>query len=89
MLELYQKPTFKKQLKKYKHNKSVMQELDKIVKMLLLEQKIPEKYRNHKLVGNYEGVMEMHLCPDDLLICIKVERTSITLVAIGSHSELF
>ncbi len=89
MLELYQKPIFKKQLKKYKHNKPVMQELDKIVKILVFEQDIPEKYKNHKLVGNYVGMMELHLRPDDLLVYVKVENKSITLVAIGSHSELF
>lgn len=89
MLELYQKPTFKRQLKKYKHNKSVMQELDKIVKMLVNGQEIPAKYKNHKLVGDYVGMMELHLRPDDLLVYFKIENKSVTLVAIGSHAELF
>lgn len=31
MLELLQKSTFRKHVKKYKHNKAVMQELDIIV----------------------------------------------------------
>ena len=40
-------------------------------------------------MGNYTGMMELHLRPDDLLIYIKVEKASITLIAIGTHSQLF
>ena len=89
MLELLQKPTFKNQLKKYKHNKKVNQELIYIVDLLINEKTIPEKYKNHKLVGKYIGMLELHLRPDDLLIYLKVEKKSITLIAIGSHTELF
>jgi len=89
MLELLQKSAFRRHLKKYKHNKAVMKELDIIVDLLVHERPIPKKYRNHKLTGDYIGMMELHLRPDDLLVYIKVERTSITLVALGSHAELF
>jgi mRNA-degrading endonuclease YafQ of YafQ-DinJ toxin-antitoxin module len=34
-------------------------------------------------------MLELHLRPDDLLIYLKIERKSITLVAVGSHAELF
>jgi mRNA interferase YafQ len=89
MLELFQKSTFRKHLKKYKHNKAVLHELALIVDMLVHETPIPDKYRNHKLTGNYTGMMELHLRPDDLLVYIKIEQKSITLVALGSHAELF
>lgn len=89
MLRLIQTSTYKKNLKKYKHNKPVLQELVNILDLLVNEQPIPEKYRNHKLTGNYTGMMELHLKPDDLLVYIKVEKESITLVAIGSHADLF
>ncbi len=89
MLELLQKASFKKQLKKYKHDKKVNLELAYIVELLVNEKPIPEKYKNHKLVGKYSGMLELHLRPDDLLIYLKIEQKSITLVAIGSHAELF
>lgn len=89
MLKLYQKPSFKKKLKKYKHDKVIMQELDRVIDLLVHEQVLPEKYRNHKLMGSYNGMMELHLRPDDLLVYVKVEKESITLVAIGSHADLF
>ena len=89
MLKLYQKPVFKKSLKKYRHNKKVLEELNLIISILINEQPIPNKYKNHQLTGNYQGVMELHLRPDDLLLYIKVESQSITLVTLGSHSDIF
>ncbi len=89
MLKLKQKPSFKKSLKKYRHKKKVLTELEHIVWLLINEEHIPLKYKNHLLTGNYSGVMELHIRPDDLLLYIKVEKESITLVELGSHADLF
>lgn len=89
MLELIQTATYKKNLKKYKHNKQVLQELEEVIDLLVNEKTLPLKYRNHKLTGNYVGMLELHLKPDDLLIYVKIENHSIMLISIGSHSELF
>ena len=89
MLELIQTSTFKKSLKKYKHNLVVKKELHTVIELLITEQPIPAKYKNHRLIGKYNGMLELHLRPDDLLVYVKFENESITLVAIGSHSELF
>ena len=50
---------------------------------------IPEKCRNYKLTGNYSGMMELHLKPDDLLVYVQVEGNNIALVVIGSYADLF
>lgn len=89
MLKLIQTATFKKNFKKYKHNKPVLQEFMTVIELLINEQPLPVKYHNHRLTGNYTGMMELHLKPDDLLVYIKVEGDSITLMAIGSHADLF
>ncbi|MDQ5920710.1 MAG: mRNA interferase YafQ [Pseudomonadota bacterium] len=89
MLKLKQKPSFKKSLKKYKHKDKILEELEYVVSLLINEQPIPIKYRNHMLTGNYAGIMELHLRPDDLLLYIKIEQQSIILVELGSHSDLF
>ena len=89
MLELLYKPSFKKSMKKYRHEKQILQELNIVIDLLINEKSLPEKYHNHKLTGNYAGMMELHLRPDDLLVYIKIEKESITLVAIGSHADLF
>ncbi len=89
MLKLKRKSSFKKDLKRYQHDKKLLDELEKVISLLVDEQPLPQKYRNHQLSGKYIGVMELHLRPDDLLMYIKIEKESITLVAIGSDSYLF
>ena len=89
MLKLYQTKRFKKMLKKYKGHKSALNALEKVVELLITEQPIPKTYHDHALTGNYKGVREWHLKPDDLLLYIKAEKESIPLVAIGNHAELF
>jgi len=89
MLQLEQTKTFKKCLKKYRHKKAVLIELQNIIALLVNNKPIPPKYRDHELKGNYQGIREMHLKPDDLLLYIKIEHEKIILMALGSHSEIF
>lgn len=56
---------------------------------LLAEQKsLPERYCNHRLVGNFEGTYECHVKPDWLLI-YEATETELRLIRTGSHSDLF
>jgi mRNA interferase YafQ len=90
MLELKVVSQFKKDFKKYCHNKSVLKEFEAVIQHLLNETKLPESYRDHCLVGNYRGMRECHLRPDTLLIYwIDKEQQLLYLERIGSHSELF
>jgi mRNA interferase YafQ len=82
MLELFQSARYKKHLKNYKHKKEILQELSKVIELLVKEQPLPAKYKNHKLTGNYIGMSELHIKPDDLLVYYKIENKSIVLVAI-------
>ena len=51
---------------------------------------IPKVYYNHKLQGKYDGMYELHIRPNLLLIYEKDESTKIiTLISLGSHPELF
>lgn len=79
---------FKKDFKKYEHNKSVKKELETVLGILLKEEKLPEKYLDHALTGNYVGFRECHVKPDALLI-YWTDDEYVHLVRIGSHSELF
>jgi mRNA interferase YafQ len=79
---------FRKDFKKIKHRQGVIDELKIILEYLLRENKLPEKYKDHSLIGNYIGYHECRLKPDILLI-YKTDKESLTLARIGSHSELF
>ena len=89
MLKLKEKRSFKKKIKKYKHNDEVLTELETVTNILINDEKLPIKYKDHELKGKFKGIRELHLKTDDLLMYVKLDKISITLVAIGSHSELF
>lgn len=51
---------------------------------------IPKSMRPHKLIGNYQGLLECHIEGDYLLIWVEEENPNlISLARLGSHSELF
>lgn len=67
-------------------------ELQKVISILVSEQPLPEKYRDHALTNSkeYINVRECHIQPDWLLI-YKIYKDSLILKLIrtGSHSDLF
>lgn len=78
---------YKKDLKKYSNQPKKMLTLTNILRCLSEERPLPENTRPHMLSGEYKGCMECHIGGDFLLVWIDAE--SISLVRLGSHSELF
>lgn len=58
------------------------------VDLLVSEAPLPFANRDHPLKGDWKGCRDCHLKPDLVLIYRKT-RTSIELLRLGSHSELF
>lgn len=66
--------------------------LEAVVILLVNEQPLPEKYRDHALTNsrNYKDMRECHIEPDWLLVYKIVKETLILrLIRTGSHSDLF
>jgi len=59
-----------------------------VVGLLRNKKKLPEKYKDHALTGDYFGFRECHVKPDVLLV-YDVDAEYLYLVRLGSHSELF
>ena len=59
-----------------------------IVRALIEGKRLDPLYRDHRLVGNYEGRRECHIEADWLLI-YKIEKEWIIFERTGSHSDLF
>lgn len=59
-----------------------------VILLLINEQKLTEKYKDHSLIGNYSGHRECHIEPDWLLI-YKINKGDITFERTGTHSDLF
>lgn len=82
--------TYKNDLKKYQHKKPVLQELDRVLKLLIKKKKLPEKYCDHLLSGKWNPARECHIKPDVLLIYqIENKEDILKLIRLGSHSDLF
>ncbi|MGN0679843.1 MAG: type II toxin-antitoxin system YafQ family toxin [Oscillospiraceae bacterium] len=64
--------------------------LFKVIELLSNGESLPEKYKDHSLVGNFKGFRECHIQPDWLLIYkIDNDKLILLLTSTGSHSDLF
>lgn len=78
---------YRKDIKKYRHLRNYLVDLENVRIMLIGGQKIPDKYRNHQLQGN--DLFDCHVRPDFVLLYLKDEKQkNLVFVRIGSHSEL-
>lgn len=88
MYQIFRTTSFKKDYKKLSQkNKNILKEvIIKLVNNEILE----EKYKDHKLIGDYLGCRECHIKPDLMLIYrINNQVLELALVRIGNHSDLF
>ena len=90
--KLYYSSQFKRQYRKlrYSGKKKIAIELERVVILLVSGEKLPIKYRNHKLTGNLKDSYECHVAPDWLLVYkIYKDALVLELVAMGNHGNLF
>ena len=81
------KRDFKRELKG-QHRATLEQDFVQLVKFLLNDQPLPDRYRDHALTGNWKDFRDCHIKPDLVLIYQKPDDKRLLLVRIGSHSEL-
>lgn len=90
MLEIFYTGGFKKGLKRCIKRGYSMEALEGVIDALARGEALPEKYRDHQLIGNYKDCRECHLAPDWLLIYrIDAGRLILILVATRTHTDLF
>ncbi len=88
MLKVNPTTRFKKDLKKAGKQGRNPSKLKAIIDLLASGEDLPEKCRDHVLIGNYVGHRECHIQPDWLLI-YKIDGEYLILVRTGSHNVLF
>ena len=89
MKELKPTSQYKKDYKRFRNNPKKLKKLFDILELLRQDKPIPEENRPHPLTGDYAGHMECHIEGDFLLIWFDPHSDVISLVRLGSHSELF
>ena len=61
-----------------------------VIDLLASGERLPAKFFDHRLKGNFVNFRECHIYPDLLLIYFIAEKTlMMEMIQIGSHSELF
>lgn len=81
---------FQKDLKRMEKRGYNIALLTDIIKKLANGEQLPEKNRDHALVGDFIGCRECHVAPDWLLIYeIADSELILYLTRTGSHSDLF
>ena len=79
---------FKKDVNRLKKQKKDLDKLKLVIDSICKGNKLEEKYKDHKLIGNYDKARECHIEPDWLLIYESYENV-VKLRRTGSHAELF
>lgn len=77
----------------YKREKKTDPALDAVlvpvIELLATGAPLPEKLRDHGLAGTWVGYRDCHVRPDLVLIYAMPDDVTLSLVRLGSHSELF
>ena len=90
MLKIKYHSSFKRDYKRLKKRGMNMELLHEVIELLTMKEPLPERYRDHALIGDYKGYRDLHITPDWLLI-YKIEHKELILILsrTGSHSDLF
>jgi mRNA interferase YafQ len=90
MLEVVPTTSFKRDLKRYKHKKDIVEELHDIILLLSKGETLDPSKKDHNLIGNYVNFRECHV-RNDILLIYKIDKktSSLYLARFGSHSEVF
>lgn len=88
MLRIELTNSIKKDLKKYKHQKEILLDLQEIIVLLVNKKALPTKNRDHNLTGKWVNHKECHV-RNDVLLIYKLEDNILFLIRFGSHPELF
>ena len=86
--EVYQTKAFKRDIRKMVKRAKNLEKLYAVIELLAEGTRLPTKYRDHNLTGNWQGCRECHVEPDWLLI-YEINDNSLFLERTGSHSDLF
>ena len=90
MLKLVTTGQFRRDYKRIKKRGYDISMLEKVIDLLLNEQPLDEKFKDHNLIGNYAGFRECHIASDWLLIyTADKKRLLLTASRTGTHADLF
>lgn len=87
-MKLSQTSQFKRDINKQLRKGKKQQKLLEVIELLLSENPLPEKNKDHPLKGNWKGRRDCHIESDWVLI-YKISKDELLLERTGTHSDLF
>ena len=85
---LFKTNQFKRSFKKKRLSDEEELAYIEVAYTLLKSKTLHKKYKDHQLKGNMIDFRECHLKPD-LLLIYQVKESTLRLIDLGSHAELF
>lgn len=80
---------FLRDFKKYSKSGIIFREkLNEVIELLGTKHALPEKYKDHKLNGEWDGYRECHIL-FDLLLVYRYYDKQVELITIDTHGALF
>jgi mRNA interferase YafQ len=79
---------FERDLRRMRKRGKEIEKLKVVMTLLIEEQPLAERYRDHVLIGNWRGRRECHIEPDWLLI-YQLPTDEILFERTGTHADLF
>ena len=87
MLDIIYGKRFKRDIKKILGNSALIEKLSIVIELLQKGKKLPEKYRDHKLIGNKKGTRDCHIKPDFVLTYYTTDK-ELHLERAGNHANV-
>lgn len=87
MQQIYTRTFRRDTAKIIKRGKNIFK-MQQVIELLCSKNRLPAKYKDHILVGNYKGRRECHIEPDWLLI-YQIQQNTIIFERTGTHADLF
>jgi mRNA interferase YafQ len=88
LLQIARTSRFKRDYKRYQNYEGLKDLLKEIIDYLVNGNSLPVKCKDHQLKGELNMCRECHITPDVLLI-YSIDNSTLFLIRLGSHSELF
>lgn len=84
MLQIKTSKDFDRDIRKIKLTTNLVE----VLACLRRNEILPAKYRDHALIGNWNGWRDCHVA-NDLVLIYKRDETTLYLARLNSHSEIF
>lgn len=87
-MKIVQPSSFKKDVKRMKKRGKDLDQLKTIIELLITDNSLPARYKDHSLTGNWSGWRDCHI-ESDWLLLYKLTAHELILGRTGTHADLF